>query len=174
MYKFIQNSTFCLFVCVGLSFKSHDLYAQIEGEAPASASVPLKKLSIEELMNVEVISVSKRLEKLSEVPSAIQAITQDDIRRSSATSIPEALSMASNLHVAQHNSYTWSISSRGFNTTFSNKLLVMIDGRTVYTPLFGGVYWDAQHILLDDIERIEVISGPGGTLWGANAVNGII
>lgn len=174
MYNLKQNSALCLLICLGLIFKSYDSCAQIEKEVTPPASAPLKKLSIEELMDVEVTSVSKRSEKLAEVPSAIQVITQDDIRRSGATSIPEALRLAPNLHVAQHNAYTWSISSRGFNTTFSNKLLVMIDGRTVYTPLFGGVYWDAQHILMDDIERIEVISGPAGTLWGVNAVNGVI
>jgi iron complex outermembrane recepter protein len=149
-------------------------YSMAQKQDGGTSAVVLKKLSIEELMNVEVVSVSKRPEKLAEVSSAIQVITQEDIRRSSATSIPEALRLAPNLQVAQYNAYTWSISSRGFNTTFSNKLLVMIDGRTVYTPLFGGVYWDAQHILMDDIERIEIISGPGGTLWGVNAVNGVI
>jgi len=111
--------------------------AQVSADLPSPGE--LKKLSLEELMNVEVISVSRRPEKLADVASAIQVITQDDIRRSSATSIPEALRLAPNLHVAEHNSYAWSISSRGFNTTFSNKLLVMIDGRTVYNPLFGGV-----------------------------------
>src|SRR5690606_35835382 len=89
-------------------------------------------------------------------------------------SVPEALRLASNLQVTQLNSHHWIISARGFNSTFSNKLLVMIDGRTVYSPLFAGVFWDAQYVMLEDIDRIEVISGPGGTLWGANAVNGII
>ncbi|MES2375988.1 MAG: TonB-dependent receptor plug domain-containing protein [Bacteroidota bacterium] len=134
----------------------------------------IKKLSVEELMNIEVTSVSKRSEKLSEVASAIQVITQEDIRRSGATNLPEALRLSPNLQVAQYNAYAWIISARGFNNVFSNKLLVMIDGRTVYSPLFAGVYWDAQSVLLEDIDRIEVISGPGGTLWGANAVNGVI
>lgn len=134
----------------------------------------LKKLSIEELMKVEVTSVSRRSEKLTEVASAIQVITKEDIRRSGATSIPEALRLATNLHVAQKNSHDWAISARGFNTDLANKLLVLIDGRTVYTPLFSGVFWDRQDYLLEDIERIEVISGPGGTLWGSNAVNGVI
>src|SRR5690606_682989 len=93
---------------------------------------------------------------------------------SGATSLPEALRLAGNLHVAQNNSHEWAISARGFNSTFANKLLVMIDGRTIYTPLYGGVFWDVQTPLLDNIDRIEVISGPGGTLWGANAVNGVI
>lgn len=134
----------------------------------------LKKLSIEELMSIEVTSVSKHSEKLTDVASAIQVITHENIHRSTATSLPEALRLAPNLHVAQLNSYAWIISARGFNTLYANKLLVMIDGRTVYTPLFAGVFWDAQNVLLEDVDRIEVISGPGGTLWGANAVNGVI
>lgn len=134
----------------------------------------IKKLSVDELMNIEVTSVSKRPEKLSEVASAIQIITQEDIHRSGATNLPEALKLSPNLQVAQYNSYAWIISARGFNNVFSNKLLVLIDGRTVYSPLFAGVYWDAQSVPLEDIDRIEVISGPGGTLWGANAVNGVI
>jgi iron complex outermembrane receptor protein len=121
-----------------------------------------------------VTSVARRPEKLIEAASAIQVITQDDIRRSGATSIPEALRLADNLQVAQKNSHDWAISARGFNTNLGNKLLVMIDGRTVYTPLYSGVFWDAQDYLLEDIDRIEVISGPGGALWGANAVNGVI
>lgn len=134
----------------------------------------LKALSIEELMNIEVTSVSKGPQRLSEVASAIQVITHDDILRSGATNIPEALRLSPNLQVAQLNSNAWIISARGFNTVFANKLLVLIDGRTVYTPLFGGVLWELQNVLLEDVDRIEVISGPGGTLWGANAVNGVI
>ena len=134
----------------------------------------LKRLSLEELLNMEVTSVSRRAEKLSEVSSAIQVITQEDIRRSGATSLPEALRLAGNIQMGQKNSHDWAISVRGFNTDLANKLLVLIDGRTVYTPLFSGVFWDRQDYLLEDIERIEVISGPGGTLWGANAVNGVI
>jgi iron complex outermembrane receptor protein len=125
-------------------------------------------------MEIEVTSVSKRAEKLSEAASAIQVITGEDIRRSGATSIPEALRLASNLQVAQVDSRQWAITARGFNGTTANKLLVLIDGRTVYTPLYAGVFWDAQDTLLEDIEQIEVISGPGATLWGANAVNGVI
>jgi iron complex outermembrane receptor protein len=125
-------------------------------------------------MNIEVITLSRMPQKLTENASAIQVITNEDIRRSGATNIPEALRLASNLQVSQINSGAWVISARGFNTVFANKLLVLIDGRTVYTPLFGGVIWDLQSVFLEDIDRIEVISGPGGTLWGANAVNGII
>ena len=134
----------------------------------------LKSLSVEELMDIEVTSVSKQPEKLSETASAIQVITGEEIRRSGALSLPDALRLAPNLQVAQLNSYAWITSARGFNAVFSNKLLVMIDGRSVYTPLFGGVFWDVQNVLLEDIDRIEVVSGPGGTLWGANAVNGVI
>jgi iron complex outermembrane receptor protein len=133
-----------------------------------------KKLSLQELMDLEVTSVYRRPEKISETASAIQVITSDNIRRSGATSIPEALRLATNLNVAQKGSQSWAISARGFNTELSNKLLVLMDGRTVYSPLFSGVFWDAQDYVLDDIDRIEAVSGPGGAVWGANAVNGVI
>jgi iron complex outermembrane receptor protein len=133
-----------------------------------------KKLSLQQLMDIEVTSVSKRPEKLSETASAIQVITGEQIRRSGASSLPEALRLAGNLAVAQVDSRQWAISARGFNSTTANKMLVMIDGRTVYTPLYSGVFWDVQDTLMEDIERIEVISGPGSTLWGVNAVNGVI
>src|SRR5258708_522419 len=142
--------------------------------ADSSPVSSLKQMSLDELVDIEVTSVSKRPEKLLEAASAIQVITGEDIRRSGASSIPEALRLADNLNVAQQNSHDWNISARGFNTDLANKLLVLIDGRAVYTPLFSGVFWDAQDYLLEDIDRIEVISGPGGALWGANAVNGVI
>ncbi|HYT71642.1 MAG TPA: TonB-dependent receptor [Gemmatimonadales bacterium] len=142
-------------------------------DTSVSAEV-LKQLSIEQLMNLEVTSVSKRAERLSQTASAIQVITREDIRRSGASSLPEALRLAGNLQVAQVDSRQWAISARGFNSTTANKLLVLIDGRTVYTPLFSGVFWEVQEVPLVDIDRIEVISGPGATLWGANAVNGVI
>src|SRR2546427_10356119 len=132
----------------------------------------LKKLSLDELQAVEVTSVSKRPEKLSDAPSSIQVITGDDIRRAGATSLPEALRLASNLHVAQVDSHEWAITARGFNNASANKLLVLIDGRMVYTPLHAGVFWDVQDTLLADIERIEVISGPGATLLWGHARNG--
>src|SRR5712691_1213151 len=134
----------------------------------------LKKLSLDELQAIEVTSVSRRPEKLSGAPSSIQVITGDDIRRAGSTSIPEALRLASNLQVAQVDSHGWAVTARGFNKTSANKLLVLIDGRAAYTPLHAGVFWDVQDTLLEDIERIEVISGPGATLWGDNAVNGVI
>jgi iron complex outermembrane receptor protein len=131
-------------------------------------------MSLEELMDQEVTSVAKEPEPLGQAPAAIQIITHDEIRRSGASSLPEALRLADNLEVAQDNAHDWNISARGFNTGLSNKLLVLIDGRTVYTPLFSGVTWDVQNVMLEDLDRIEVVSGPGGTLWGANAVNGVI
>lgn len=137
----------------------------------------LKKLSLEELMDIEVTLVSRKPEKLASVASAIQVITREDIRRAGATTLADALRLASNLQVAQLNAATWAISARGFNSTSNtlpNKLLVMIDGRTVYTPLYAGVFWVEQQLILDDIDRIEVVSGPGGSVWGANAVNGVI
>ena len=111
---------------------------------------------------------------MSQVAAAIFVITQQDIGRSGATNIPDLLRMVPGLDVAQINSNTWAISARGFNLQFENKLLVLIDGRAVYTPNFGGVYWDTQDVPLEDIDRIEVIRGPGGTVWGENAVNGVI
>ena len=125
-------------------------------------------------MNMEVTSVSGRAEKLSETASAIQVITQEDIRRSGATSLPQALRLASNLTVQQLDASEWSISARGFTSPLANKMLVLMDGRSVYSPLFAGVFWGVQDTLLADIDQIEVISGPGATLWGANAVNGVI
>ena len=148
-------------------------------ESDASATVALKRLSLEELSNVEVTSVSKTAERLSDAPAAIYVITHDDIARSGATSLPEMLRLAPNLQVARTGASSYVITARGFsgnaeNQNLPNKLLVLIDGRSVYTPLFSGVYWDMQQVMAEDIERIEVISGPGATLWGANAVNGVI
>jgi iron complex outermembrane receptor protein len=130
--------------------------------------------SLEDLMNVEVTSASKKEQKLSRVAAAIFVITQEDIRRSGATNIPDLLRMVPGLDVSQINSNTWAISARGFNSQFANKLLVLVDGRAVYTPLLGGVSWDTVDVPLEDIDRIEVIRGPGGTVWGNNAVNGVI
>ncbi len=156
---------------LALAFSAEAMRAQ--ATSLPSASV-LKQMTIEQLMDIEVTSVSKRPEKLSAVASAIQVITGEDIRRSGATSLPEALRLASNLEVAQIDSRQWAISARGFNNVFADKLLVLVDGRTVYTSLYAGVYWDVQDTVLEDIDRIEVISGPGATQWGANAVNGVI
>ena len=127
-----------------------------------------------DLFNLDIFSLSKKREDAFDAPSSIYVITSEDIRRSGATNIPEALRLAPGIQVARVNNYTWSISARGFNGQFSNKLLVMIDGRTIYTHLFSGVFWHTHDYVLEDIERIEVIKGPGGTIWGSNAVNGII
>jgi len=145
-------------------------------QAPNTKRSPiaLKKLTLTELMDLDVTSVAKKPEPYIEAPAAIQVITGDDIRRSGASSIPDALRLADNLTVAQKTSHSWAISARGFNTDLANKLLVLVDGRSVYTPLYSGVFWDQLDYLLEDVDRIEVVSGPGGTLWGANAVNGII
>src|SRR3954449_4039718 len=131
-------------------------------------------MSMEDLMNMQVTSVSKRSQKLADAAGAVFVITQDDIRRSGATNIPEALRMVPGIQVARIDENKWAIASRGFNGRFDNKLLVLIDGRSVYTPLFSGVYWNVQDVMLEDVDRIEVIRGPGATLWGANAVNGVI
>lgn len=146
----------------------------LPGPARALSGSDLMNLSLEELMEVEVTSVGRKLQKVSEAPSAVYVIHQEDIRRSGATSIPEVLRLVPGLSVARMNGSTWAVASRGFNGRFLNKLQVLIDGRSVYAPPFSAVYWDMQDTLLDDIERIEVVRGPGGTLWGANAVNGVI
>jgi len=142
--------------------------------APTQTAAALVDLSLEQLSNITVSTVSGRAEPLSRAPGSVYVISGEDIRRSGATTLPEALRLAPNLHVARVDGSQYAISARGFNSTTANKLQVLIDGRTVYTPLFSGTFWDAQDVLLEDVERIEVISGPGGTLWGANAVNGVI
>ncbi|HVV64744.1 MAG TPA: TonB-dependent receptor [Rhizomicrobium sp.] len=173
-----HGAPFRLSLAVGLAFVG--LSASPPGaaceEAPATSIADLGALSIEELANIPVVSVSKRPESLSGAPAAIFVITQDDIRRSGATSIAEILRLAPNLQVAQLSASTYAITARGFNqpTATANKLLVLIDGRVAYSPLFSGVFWDQQNLPVSDIDRIEVISGPAGTLWGENAVNGVI
>ncbi len=160
-------------------------WPQAPSASPASTSTqggtsseePTKDLttvSLEDLMNMEVTSASRTAQKLSRVAAAMFVITQEDIRRSGATNVPDLLRMVPGLDVAQINGSTWAIGSRGFNDQFSTMLLVTIDGRIVYTPNFDGVYWDMIDLPLQDIERIEVIRGPGSSIWGANAVNGVI
>jgi len=134
----------------------------------------LSAMSVEDLLNIEVTSVSKTEQKLSQAASAIYVITQEAILRSGATNIPDLLRMVPGMDVAQINSNAWAISTRGFNGRFSNELLAMVDGRTVYTPTFGGVWWDVLDLPLEDVARIEIIRGPGGSVWGANAVNGVV
>jgi iron complex outermembrane receptor protein len=134
----------------------------------------LADASLEDLMNIEVTTVSKKEQKLSQTPAAIFVITQEDIRRSGMTSVPDLLRMVPGLQVAQIQGGAWAITARGFNDQYAQELLVMVDGRSVYSPIDGGVTWEERDTLLEDIQRIEVIRGPGATLWGANAVNGII
>jgi iron complex outermembrane receptor protein len=141
---------------------------------PQQKPLDLTQQSIEDLMNIEVTSVTKGVQKMSQVAAAVFVIGQEDIHRSGATSIPDLLRMVPGLDVAQINANTWAISARGFNSQFANKLLVLVDGRAVYTPTFAEVFWDTLDVPLVDIDRIEVIRGPGGTVWGNNAVNGVI
>jgi iron complex outermembrane receptor protein len=147
--------------------------------AQQMAAADLGQLSIEQLANVEITSVSKAPEPLSDAAAAVYVISHDDVIRSGATSLPQMLRLAPNLEVMQTSASAYQITARGFNgnaanESFSDKLLVLIDGRSVYSPLHAGVFWDMQDVLPENIERIEVVSGPGGTLWGANAVNGVI
>jgi len=144
------------------------------GRAQNAPSVDLSQMSLEDLMAITVTSVSKKEQTLSKTAAAVFVINQEDIRRSGAFSIPDVLRMAPGVDVEQIDANAWAISIRGFNFRYSNKVLVLIDGRTVYTPSFSGVYWDHIDMPLEDIERIEIIRGPGATVWGANAVNGVI
>src|ERR1700691_4292003 len=143
-------------------------------ESGQSGSALLKHLSLEQLGDVEVTTASKEPEQVWRTPAAIYVLTQEDIRRSGATMIPDVLRLVPGVEVSQVDSDHWSVGIRGFGAAFASKLLVLIDGRSVYTPLFAGVYWQVQATPLEDIERIEVIRGPGGTIWGANAVDGVI
>jgi iron complex outermembrane receptor protein len=160
-------------LCAGVC-ASWPAYAEQEAQRPGA---DFADLSIEELANIEVTSVSRRPERLQEAPASVFVITAEDIRRAGSRSLAEALRLAPNLEVARATNNNYNISARGMNGSSNspaNKLLVMIDGRSVYSPLFSGVFWDEPDVMLEDVERIEVISGPGGTLWGVNAVNGVI
>jgi iron complex outermembrane receptor protein len=150
------------------------LFASALGWAQDPVPPDLSKMDVEDLMNVKVTSVSKREQKLSRTAAAVFVIKQEDIRRSGATSIPDLLRMVPGVDVEQIDANAWAISIRGFNSRYSNKVLVLIDGRTVYTPSFSGVFWEQIEMPLENIDRIEVIRGPGATVWGANAVNGVI
>jgi iron complex outermembrane receptor protein len=134
----------------------------------------LARISIEDLMKIEITSAAKKEQRAEDVAAAVFVITQDDIRRSGIQSLPELFRLVPGMQVAQVSSSMWAVSARGFNDLFSNKLLVLIDGRSIYNHGFSGVFWDGEDLILQDIERIEVIRGPGGTVWGANAVNGVI
>ena len=148
--------------------------ARAESALDVNSANDLNGLSIEELARIDVSSVSKSAQPLSDAPAAIFVITHDDIQLTGATTVPDLLRLAPNLQVAQITANSDAISARGFNGSAANKLLVLVDGRTVYTPFFSGVFWDSLTAPVDDIDRVEVISGPGATLWGANAVNGVI
>ena len=166
--RFIQNQARILIFCGLWQACAH------AGDNNTNASPDLGNLSLEELTRMEVTSVSKKAEPLNHAPAAIYVITGEEIRRAGVTTIPDALRLAPGVQVAQIDAHNWAISARGFNDLFANKLLVLVDGRSVYTPLFAGVYWDVQDLMLEDVDKIEVIRGPGATLWGANAVNGVI
>jgi iron complex outermembrane recepter protein len=136
--------------------------------------VDLSAASIEDLMNIEITSASRKEERADEVPAAVYVITHNDIRRSGMTSVPDLLRLVPGVQVAQVNANKWAVSVRGFNGLYSNKLLVLVDGRSVYNPVFAGVLWDTEDVMLEDVDHIEVIRGPGAAVWGANAVNGVI
>lgn len=140
----------------------------------AADADPFFDLDLKEVLSLEITSVSKKPQTLSQAAAAAFVITSDDIRRSGATSIPDVLRMAPGIQVGQISSNAWAVSARGLDGRFTNKLLVLMDGRSLYTPTYSGVYWDVQDTILADIERIEIIRGPGASLWGANAVNGVI
>lgn len=142
--------------------------------SPAVFAQDLVDLSVEELMDVEVFSVSRRQQTVFESAAAVDVITSEEIRRSGATRLPEVLRLVLGVHAKHIDANKWAVTVRGFNNRFANKLLVLIDGRSVYSPLFAGVWWEVQDLPLDIVDRVEVIRGPGGTLWGANAVNGVI
>ncbi len=150
------------------------LPAHADELTPPAQDQGLLDLSLEELMQVTVTSVSKKAQRLDQTAAAVFVINAEDIRRSGATNVPEALRLAPGVQVAAIGQNKWSVSIRGFNTRFANKLLVLVDGRAIYSPVFSGVFWEYNDIPLEIIERIEVIRGPGGAIWGANAVNGVI
>lgn len=161
-----------LLAAIALAAPSH---AQSLDQTPRSRQLEdLKQLSLEELIGTDVTSASRRIERLADVAAAVTVITGEDMRRMGAMTLTQALRLAGHLDVAQVSGPQFAIASRGFSISTANKMLVLIDGRTVYSPVFAGVFWETQDVVLADVERIEVIRGPGGTVWGANAVNGVI
>ena len=164
-----------LFAAAAMCVAAPVAAAQQSEYVQASVSAQdLKRLSIEELTAIDVTSVSRRVERLSETAAAVSVVRGEDIRRSGYSTLADAIRLGDAMDVARVNSSTWGVSARGFNTNPANKLLVLIDGRSVYSPLSSGTFWDAQDLVLDNVDRIEVIRGPGGSVWGANAVNGVI
>jgi iron complex outermembrane receptor protein len=172
--RFGQSATVRAYVTAVVAAACLSPYPATRAQDSQATKDDLTELNIEDLMKVQVTSVSRREQPLSETAAAVFVISQDDIRHSGALNIPDLLRMVPGVYVARINASTWAICVRGFNGRFSNELLVMVDGRTIYTPTFGGVFWDVLDLPLIDIERIEVIRGPGGSIWGANAVNGVI
>ena len=173
------TSGICGLFLLTLSLLAGEAFGRSPQPAPqrpeqTSGQRDLSQVSLEDLMNIEVTSVSKKAQKISQAAAAIFVITQEEISHSGAANIPDLLRMVPGVDVSQINANTWAVSARGFNEQFTNKLLVLIDGRAVYTPLLGGVNWDTQDVPVEDIDRIEVIRGPGATVWGSNAVNGVI
>jgi iron complex outermembrane receptor protein len=150
------------------------LLALLPLSALANEEPDLKSMDLEQLMNIRVTSVQRKEQRLSRSAAAVTVITRDDIRRSGVSTLADALRLAPGLNVARTDSGVWAIGSRGFNGQFSNKLLVMVDGRSVYEPINSGVFWQTLDLMIDDIERIEVIRGPGAVMWGANAVHGVV
>src|SRR5579885_2316127 len=171
-FNFVASSGRILLL--GMLMVSQAANVSASGAAGPQNVPDYASMSLEDLMNQPVTSVTKHTQKVGDSAAAIFVITQEDISRSGATSIPDALRMVPGVEVAQIDQNKWAIASRGFNGRFDDKLLVLIDGRSVYTPLFSGVYWNIEDVVLEDVDRIEVIRGPGATLWGANAVNGVI
>ena len=162
-------------ICLGAIFCVGHGTVQAANQEPENDNLPdLTSLSVEQLMNLDVTSVMKVPTDIKHVPAALFVLSSDEIRRTGATTIPEALRVVPGMHVAKVDGNKWAVSMRGFSSQFVNKLLVLVDGRSVYNPLFSGVWWDQQDVMMEDIERIEVIRGPGASLWGANAVNGVI
>ena len=161
-------------------FISFLLVASCSAAMPAGAeeqplqTKDLKRLSIEELATIDVTSVSRRPERLSQTAAALSVVRQEDLHRAGVVMLAEALRLADAVDVARVNGGAWGITTRGFNISSANKMLVLVDGRSTYSSLFGGTFWDVQDTFLEDLDRIEVIRGPGGTIWGANAVNGVI
>src|ERR1700694_5253087 len=153
------------------------LFGLLADGSPGLAQSPgpdLSLMSIEDLMRIEITSASRKEQRAEDVAAAVFVITHDDIRRSGMTTLPDLLRLVPGVEVAQINSNKWAVSVRGFNALYANKLLVLVDGRSVYNRIFSGVLWDTEDLLLDDIDRIEVIRGPGAAMWGANAVNAVI
>jgi iron complex outermembrane receptor protein len=166
----IAGSILCACLAVPLAARAAEDAVAPQGSRPQD----LRRLSIEELSQLDVTTASRRPENLLDAAAAVSVVQSDEIRRSGATSLPEAIRLADGVHAARLYGPSWAITTRGFNISTANKMLVLIDRRTVYSPLFSGVFWDAQSLLLDDVEQVEVTRGPGGSVWGANAVNGVI